>query len=312
MQRVLPASRAGRFRHEAVFYHGLDDLVENTVPFVVDGLDRREPVLVALLPDRIRRLRSALGRDADRVAFLDMGWVGRNPARIIPVWRRFVRDHAADGPARGVGEPVWSGRTDVEIEECRLHESLLNVAFDGGPPWWLVCPYDVDALPSWVVEDARRTHPVAGSTTAANVEYAGHLYATDTFTAPLPPVPRRARELSFEEDLAQVRRAVRTWALGAGLSHRRSADLALAVHELATNSVVHGGGEGVLCAWSEPGFFIVEVSDTGHIEDPLVGRDLATAAAEQGRGLWIVNQLCDLVQVRSLETGTVVRIHSRL
>ena len=28
-----------------------------------------------------------------------------------------------------------------------------------------------------------------------------------------------------------------------------------------------------------------------------------------GRGLWIVNQLCDLVQIRSAPSGTVVRVH---
>jgi anti-sigma regulatory factor (Ser/Thr protein kinase) len=29
-----------------------------------------------------------------------------------------------------------------------------------------------------------------------------------------------------------------------------------------------------------------------------------------GRGLWIVNQLCDLVQIRSAPSGTVVRVHT--
>ena len=28
-----------------------------------------------------------------------------------------------------------------------------------------------------------------------------------------------------------------------------------------------------------------------------------------GRGLWLANQLCDLVQVRTFENGNVVRIH---
>lgn len=312
MQRGFSHGRVSGFRHEAVFYRGLDELVANTVPFIVEGLERGEPVLVALLPDRIRRFRDALGRDADRVAFLDMGWVGRNPARLIPVWRRFVREHAREGPARGVGEPVWSGRTDVEIEECRLHESLLNVAFDDGPAWWLVCPYDVAALPPSVVEDARRTHPVAGAAEGGEAAYGGHAFARDCFATPLSPVPCRAREISFEHDLAQVRRVVRTWALGAGLSHRRSVDLALAVHELAANSMVHGGGQGMLRAWREPTFFVVEVSDSGHVDDPLVGRDLPAGAGENGHGLWVVNQLCDLVQVRSLDTGTVVRIQSRL
>jgi hypothetical protein len=31
-----------------------------------------------------------------------------------------------------------------------------------------------------------------------------------------------------------------------------------------------------------------------------------------GRGLWIANQLCDLVQIRSSAAGTVVRMQMRL
>jgi hypothetical protein len=31
-----------------------------------------------------------------------------------------------------------------------------------------------------------------------------------------------------------------------------------------------------------------------------------------GRGLWVVNQVCDLVQIRSSNAGNVVRLHMRL
>src|SRR5215470_6215928 len=130
------------FRHEAVFYCGLDEMVELVAPFVVEGLERGESVLVAELPDRVSALESALGSDAARVSFIDMGVVGRNPARIIPEWRRFVQRHRGDVGCRGVGEPAWPGRRAVELDECRLHEALLNVAFDDGPAWNLLCPYD--------------------------------------------------------------------------------------------------------------------------------------------------------------------------
>lgn len=313
MHRGFSGAGIDGFHHEAVFYRGLDELAVATVPFIRDGLDRQEPVLVAALPDRIRSLRSALGPDADRVSFLDMAEVGQNPARIIPVWRHFVHDSAGEGPCRGVGEPVWSSRRDVEIEECRLHESLLNLAFDDGPAWQLLCPYDVESLPAAVVEDARRTHPVLATAGESEVEYAGHDYARTSFASPLTPIPASAQEVSFGlEDLSDLRDAVRRWALEAGVSAREAGHLVLAANELATNSVAHGGGKGVLHAWSEPGAFIVQVSDSGRISDPLVGRDLAFDVAESGRGIWIVNQLCDLVQLRSLETGTVARLHTWL
>jgi hypothetical protein len=56
----------------------------------------------------------------------------------------------------------------------------------------------------------------------------------------------------------------------------------------------------------------VEIADAGLINDPLVGRDLLHDLAETGRGVWMANQLCDLVQVRSGSAGTVVRLFAWL
>jgi hypothetical protein len=54
------------------------------------------------------------------------------------------------------------------------------------------------------------------------------------------------------------------------------------------------------------------VSDAGHFDDPLVGRIRPTPVQLYGRGLWLVNQFCDLVQIRSAGDGSVVRVHMRL
>ena len=45
------------------------------------------------------------------------------------------------------------------------------------------------------------------------------------------------------------------------------------------------------------------------IADPLVGRARPGLTGEGGRGLWIANQLCELVQLRWFATETVVRLH---
>ena len=42
----------------------------------------------------------------------------------------------------------------------------------------------------------------------------------------------------------------------------------------------------------------------------MVGRELVELVSENGRGVWMANQLCDLVQVRSGARGTVVRLHA--
>jgi anti-sigma regulatory factor (Ser/Thr protein kinase) len=97
----------------------------------------------------------------------------------------------------------------------------------------------------------------------------------------------------------------------AGIEDIRRDDLLLAVNELATNSVRHGGGRGVLRAWSEVDTIVCEVRDSGRISEPLTGRVRPPAGRLNGYGLWLVNQVCDLVQVRVGDTGTVVRMRVR-
>lgn len=304
-------SRHERFSHEAAFYRGPDDLDRAVLPLIRGGLDRSEPVLVALLPERSRILQRALGADAHRVDFLDMSQLGGNPARIIPAWHRFIADNS--GPVRGVGEPIWAGRREVELEEAELHESLLNLAFDGGRAWRLLCPYDVTSLPASVVDEARRNHPVVHRDPGERTWYAGHGHALERFSAPLPAPPRDATTLRFGlGDLADVRAVLHRHCGSAGLSPDAASDLVLAANELTSNSVLHADCGGVVSVWVEPGALVVDVQDDGTIDDPLVGRGLLDDMSENGRGIWMANQLCDLVQVRSRPGHTQVRLHAWL
>jgi anti-sigma regulatory factor (Ser/Thr protein kinase) len=97
-------------------------------------------------------------------------------------------------------------------------------------------------------------------------------------------------------------------AYAAGLAEPRIADLVLAVDELATNTLRYANGKGILRAWREDAALLCEVADGGHIADPLAGRELPPPDELGGRGLWLVNQLCDLVQLRSGPGHSVVRV----
>lgn len=305
------------FRHEAFLYAGEDSFLSGVVPFIRDGVAAGEPILAAVSEARIRLLRSTLGSEAERLRFVDIGEVGRNPARVIPVWRDFLDVHAvADRPVRGIGEPVWSGRSAAELAECGLHESLLNLAFDDGLPWRLMCPYDVEALASETLETAYRTHPFLVDEQGVEHEsecYAPLADAPGAFDGSLPRPPAPTPAVAFaEDDLPQVRAHVYGRAREAGLDPERTANLVLAISELAANSIRHAGGRGEVRVWAEPDELIAEVTDGGTFEDPLVGRIRPTPVQLYGRGLWLVNQFCDLVQIRSSESGSVVRVHMRL
>lgn len=304
------------FHHETLLYAGDDGFVEGTLPFIDDALAAGEPLLVAVASAKIELLEEALGDDADRVQFMDMAVLGRNPARLIPAWRRFLIDLAPQGQQlRCIGEPIWPGRTAAELSECERHESLLNLAFDDGQPWRLLCPYDIDALDEETIEAAKRSHPYIaekGIRRRSDV-YAYAPGAWGPFDGALPPPSTPVAQLRFRGDeLTTLRRAVAEWAAGTYLSSERIDHLVLAVNELATNSVCHGGGSGTLRMWREEGTLLCEVSDRGRIMEPLLGRVRPTLVQQAGRGVWLVNQLCDLVQIRSTPGGSVVRVHMRL
>src|SRR5205085_148847 len=75
-------------------------------------------------------------------------------------------------------------------------------------------------------------------------------------------------------------------------------DAVLVVHEAVVNTVLHAGGVGRLRTWTDGRGFLCEVRDGGRIDDPLAGRRRPSMDRAGGRGLWLIHQLCDLVQIR--------------
>ena len=134
----------------------------------------------------------------------------------------------------------------------------------------------------------------------------------------LPPIGRdgdgpAAREFDFTiDDLGRVRAIVAEAAAMTSLDEERSSDLVLAVNELATNSICHGGGHGTLRLWCSDHTLLCEVRDEGNIPQAAaeLGGDRPDPDAMSGRGLWLVDQLCDAVQIASSpEQGSSVRVH---
>lgn len=303
------------FRHEALLYSGDADFADRVGGFVREGVDAGEPVLVAVDAPKIEMLRRALGGSARWVTFVDMHALGTNPARILPTWRTFAAPHLAAGRRiRGVGEPVSSGRSAAELVECHRHEALLNLAFDGGGAWWLVCPYDAGALPADVIAEARCTHPLVWNVHSGepSAEYRGRFAAAEPFVTPLPDPPVVVEETTFMlGDLRTVRAVVAGAARRWGLPEPRIADLILAAGEVAANSVRYGGGRGAMRVWYDDDAAVCEIRDAGYIDQPLAGREPPQGGVAGGYGLWLANQVCDLVQVRSSPAGTTIRLHVR-
>lgn len=307
-------TNATGFRHEALFYAGEDDFVRHATPYLRAGLDAGEAILVAVGARKIQRLRAELDGDSARIHFVDMAEAGQNPARIIPLWADFVAGNASAPGLRGIGEPIYPERDADSLVECQRHESLLNVAFDGTPSWSLVCPYDTDALDPAVITEAHRSHPfLHDRETHPSDCYRGLEACAAPFDAPLPEPPAGALTLPFAaHDLRSLRGVVAARVAEFGFSPAVGEGFVLAVHELAANSVRHAGGGGVLRLWGDSAAVVADVSDLGRIEDPLAGRVLPPASGGRGRGLWLTNQICDLVQIRVFPGGGAVRVRLAL
>jgi anti-sigma regulatory factor (Ser/Thr protein kinase) len=302
----------GVFRHEAILYAGQQEFVDRIGAFVREGADAGEPVLVVVGAHKIRWLRSALADlDDDAVRYEDMAAVGRNPARIIPAWRAFTDEHRSHARLRGVGEPIYPDRSPDELVESQRHEALLNLAFATGPGLWLACPYDTSVLAPAVIDEALRTHPLVWDRDPGRpTTYPGLEAVTKPFDRALPDPPFPVEAVSFGPmDLHAARAYVGRIAAGAGLGPLRTYDLVLAASEVVTNSVRHGGGEGTVRVWRDGEVVVCEVRDAGRFDLPLAGRVRPAPDQTSGFGLWLANQVCDLVQIRSFEDGSVVRLH---
>ena len=113
-------------------------------------------------------------------------------------------------------------------------------------------------------------------------------------------------------ELAGVRRALRNWLAGLEVSETDAVAVELAVGEAATNAVEHayGGrepGTVRMVALLEPaGTLYVEVADVGCWRPP------GPESVGRGRGLFLMRQCVDSVDVQTSPAGTVVVLRSRV
>jgi MEDS: MEthanogen/methylotroph, DcmR Sensory domain len=311
MPQVAPPRSQQSYRHEAFMWRDADDYSSVLTPFVEDGLAAGEAVMVAVVRRHANWLRESLGSQSRKVKFVDMAKLGRNPARIIPAWQKFVDQHSGYGrPVRGIGEPIWAGRRPEEILECQLHEALLNVAVDPKIPLWLICPYDLAGLDPSVIKEAHRSHPAImdGDRYHGNSQYGGAAHVEAMFSTELPELSPEPAEYSFTtESVDRVFNIVTLEAYGAGLWSDKVTDLAATSRRLASCSLRRGATDGIIRIWDLPYALICEVSDGTIIDDLLAGR--RALLTNDRDGLSSANRKCDLVQLRSTAAGTTVRLH---
>jgi anti-sigma regulatory factor (Ser/Thr protein kinase) len=136
------------------------------------------------------------------------------------------------------------------------------------------------------------------------------LEAGTAVAAPVGALPREFRLPAVPAQLVIARGHVERAALAMGFDERATYEIVFAVNEAVTNAVQHGSPDhaGTIGLFIEPGDdgLTVVVSDSGSF-----GPSPADCAptSEQGRGLVLMSQLMDQVDLLPCAEGTVVRLH---
>jgi anti-sigma regulatory factor (Ser/Thr protein kinase) len=301
---------ADGLRHLLLSYRDAAEYQACVAGYVDAAVARGEPVLMLMPQPRLAQSPWAASSPAVRSA--DMCELGRNPARIIPSLRSFC-DANRGKRTLIVAEWMWPGRSQAESCEAARHEALLEQAL-AEQQTTVLCPYSAATLPAWVLADARGAHQwqAGPDTVALSAAYAGASATPASCLAPLPSPPPDAEALEYRFDLRPVRAMVRAAGERAGLPPNRVTDLTLAASEVAANTLRHTRGSGIARTWRADGEVLCQLTDTGHITNPLAGLRRPSAGAPGGQGLWLVNQVCDLVEIRSTQDGTSIRLHMKI
>jgi anti-sigma regulatory factor (Ser/Thr protein kinase) len=294
--------------HEALIYHDEAEFDAAVHAFMQEAAAAGEPVLVALPGPQLRRVRETFGDLMADARVEDLEQVARNPGCLLSMIEEWVTAH--EGHARVVSEVVWAGRSHAEAVEALRHEALVNHALAQSGAT-IMSPFDARHLDEDILAGVEMTHPtvVEGGQRRAGVSYTDPLSAAFGELWPLDDPAGPVSEHPLHGSLRELRRAIADDPALGSLSAVRRSDLVFAINEAASNAVKHGNETCMTRIWHDGDEIVTEVSSPSGVDDVMAGRRRPGADALEGRGLWLINQLCDLVEMRSGTSGMTLRMH---
>lgn len=300
------------YSHQALFHDTDEELLAALVPFVTDGIDAGEYVLVVVNRPVGDMLRERLG-SIEGFDLLDSADVYGSPARTLASYAETIRDHTSNGRRmRASGEPIWRGRSQLEIEEWTCFEAACNVVF-ADVPVQILCPYDMSRLDPAVIDAARRTHPEIrrGSTIRASPDFSPLEHHLRIRSGAFPSRPESCEQISVfsKADCATVVAFVESFGRSHAMADARLADFKVAVGELLTNAIEYRAGPAWLRVWTTGPDLICEIEGRGSFASAFAELIPPSTSGAQGAGLWLAGQKCDLIAVRGPVGNTTVRLH---
>jgi hypothetical protein len=293
--------------HEALVYATDQEFLAGALPLLAAAAERGEPALAVVPGSRAELLWAALG---DAVEYADSALWCAIPGWTLGALDRYLRRDRPGGARLWLlAEPGWDTGDPQRTAEWQRLESVLNVVFASAPVS-LVCSYDSSALPPEIVAEAGATHPALtahgrSALSAGFVDPSG--YQAPDPGQPAPPPGAQALDFGVSA-LGPVRRTAHDWARSEGLDDLQARDLLIAVHEVVSNAVEHGGGTGTAQLWASPESLFCEVTSPMRLGVEFPGYVPPELGQPRGRGLWMARQICTHVGVEDGPDGVRVRL----
>jgi anti-sigma regulatory factor (Ser/Thr protein kinase) len=295
-----------QLRHHAFVYDSAEEYVARSVAFMREGLDSGDACLVGNTRDGIAAMREALGDDAERVTFYDVGTIYARPARSLALYNRtFLEQLHAAPSVRAVASGQF-GPTPLEWNEWATYEALTNLAY-ADLPVWVVCAYDANETPEPALDAVLQTHPeVLSGDWRASEQYEDPREIVRRLT-PEPQPLSELRSWSSGADLEAFREQLARELVAENVPDRVALEIVVAGTEIASNALLHGGGIEEVRTGSAGGRFVCEVIDRGSgFDDPAAG--YVAPRRGRGSGLWVARQLSWRLEIFDCARGFTVRL----
>lgn len=148
------------FEHRVLIYGSDDEYVAEVAPFLRQGLERSDALLVVTTPHLMGLVREEVGPDLGTAELVHASDWYSSPFETLKRYRSFV-DRSLEAGSRWVrilGEPVWADGSVADARDWARYESVINISLAAAPAT-ILCPYDSRSAPEGVLRDAACTHP---------------------------------------------------------------------------------------------------------------------------------------------------------
>ena len=296
------------FEHDLVLHHGAAELIDLMVPFMRDGADAGDQVVVVGEPTFVQDLLAAVPDIPDVLAVPEFGRE-RSPGRDLHKFLQILSTLQESGSrVRVVNQmPTMTGH---QWHEWRRYEAAANFAL---APFrvWGTCAYDTDRLDDRMLQDLTTSHSHVKTSVGRRpsndfARLSDHIRTY--LDAPPHPIEATQPLLSLQDpSAAAARQVIRSVAATFGLTPTATESAVLAVSETVTNGSLHGRAPVSLRVWADNGRITVAVNDMGAGPHPLVGLIPVPVDSDSGRGMWILHQIVADLHHRTDRDGYTVR-----